>query len=83
MYMCLLYIYIYIYIYIYETQLNGKNTVEWILQNCSFKPLVWQRYIDDIFLLWQHEEEKLKEFLDILNAIILASNLLQNIHGTD
>ena len=41
---------------------------ERILQNCSFKPLVWWRYIDDIFLLWQHGEEKLKEFLDILNC---------------
>ena len=40
---------------------------ERILQSCSFKPLVWWRYIDDIFLLWQHEEEKLKETLDILN----------------
>ena len=40
---------------------------ERILQNCSFKPLVWWRYIDDIFLLWQYEEEKLKEFFDILN----------------
>ena len=40
---------------------------EWILQNCSFKPWVWWIYIDDIFLLWQHAEEKLKEFLDILN----------------
>ena len=41
---------------------------ERILQNFSFKPLVWWRYIDDIFLLWQHGEEKLKEFLDILNG---------------
>ena len=46
---------------------------ERILQNCSFKPLVWWRYIDDIFLLMQHREEKLKqggllrEFLDIFN----------------
>ena len=40
---------------------------ERILLNCSFKPLVWWRYIDNIFLLWQHGEEKLKEFLDILN----------------
>ena len=40
---------------------------ERILQNCSFKPLVRRRYIDDIFLLWQHGEEKLKEFLDIFN----------------
>ena len=28
---------------------------------------MWWRYIDHIFLLWQHGEEKLKEFLDILN----------------
>ena len=40
---------------------------ERILQNCSFKLLMWWRYIDEIFLLWQHGEEKLKEFLDILN----------------
>ena len=40
---------------------------ERILQNCSFKPLVWWRCIDDIFLLWQHGKEKLEEFLDILN----------------
>ena len=44
------------------------DLVERILQNYSFKPLVWWRYIDDIFLLWQHREEKLKEFLDILNC---------------
>ena len=43
------------------------NLEEQILQDCSFKPLVWRRYINDIFLLWQHVEEKLKEFLDILN----------------
>ena len=40
---------------------------ERILQDCSFKPIVWWKYIEDIFLLWQHEAEKLKEFLDILN----------------
>ena len=40
---------------------------ERILDECSFKPLVWWRYTDDIFLLRQHGEEKLKEFLDILN----------------
>ena len=40
---------------------------ERILQDCSFKPLVWWRYIDAIFLLWQHGEEKLKEFLNILH----------------
>ena len=43
------------------------NLEERILQDCRFKPLVWWRYSDDIFLLWQHGEEKLKEFVDILN----------------
>ena len=30
--------------------------------------LVWWRYIDDIFMLWQHGEEELKKFLDALNC---------------
>ena len=41
---------------------------ERIMQDCSFKPLVWWRYIEDTFLLRQHGEEKLKEFLDILSS---------------
>ena len=32
------------------------------------KPLVWWRYIDDIFMIWQHGEDKLKKFLKILNS---------------
>ena len=40
---------------------------EQILRDCSFKPLVCCRFIDKMFLLWKHREEKLKEFLDILN----------------
>ena len=30
---------------------------ERILQGCSFKPIVWWRYIDDMFLLRQHREK--------------------------
>ena len=30
---------------------------ERILQGCSFKPIVWWRYIDDMFLLRQHGEK--------------------------
>ena len=33
---------------------------EQVLQECSLKLLVWCRYINDIFLLLQHGEEKLK-----------------------
>ena len=39
-----------------------------ILNSFVEKPLVWWRYIDDIFMIWQHGEEKLKEFLKILNS---------------
>ena len=38
-----------------------------ILESSMYKPLVWWRYIDDIFLLWQHGEENLKRFLEHLN----------------
>ena len=39
-----------------------------ILNSFVEKPLVWWRYIDDIFMIWQHGEEKPKEFLKILNS---------------
>ena len=39
-----------------------------ILNSFVEKLLVWWRYIDDIFMVWQHGEEKLKEFLKILNS---------------
>ena len=39
-----------------------------LLENSLLKPSVWWRYIDDVFLLWEHGEESLKEFLTYLNA---------------
>ena len=41
--------------------------VEEILREVELKPYPWWRYIDDIFFIWEHEEEKLKEFIDVLN----------------
>ena len=38
------------------------------LESSQLKPLVWWRYIDDIFLIWQHGEDSLKEFLECLNC---------------
>ena len=29
----------------------------------NLKPFVWMRYIDDIFLIWTHGEQSLKDFL--------------------
>ena len=37
------------------------------LETQNFKPLVWMRYIDDIFFIWTHGEEKLKNFMNEFN----------------
>ena len=38
-----------------------------ILKNSKLKPMIWQRFIDDIFIIWTHGEDKLEEFLDYIN----------------
>ena len=38
-----------------------------ILSRCVKKPLVWVRYIDDIFFIWTHGKEALDEFLAFSN----------------
>ena len=37
------------------------------LKSQEFTPLLWYRYIDDIFFIWTHGEEKLELFLNDLN----------------
>ena len=37
------------------------------LKTQQHQPLVWFRYIDDIFFIWTHDQEKLEEFLDNFN----------------
>ena len=37
------------------------------LNSLAEKPVVWWRYID-IFMIWQHEGEKVVEFVKILNS---------------
>ena len=41
-------------------------------------PLVWYRYIDNIFMLWQHGEKELKKFLEILNSYHLTIKFTAN-----
>ena len=41
---------------------------EKILRDSDLKPLAWWRYIDDIFMLWQHGEKELEKFLQALNC---------------
>ena len=37
------------------------------LETQSKKPLIWLRYIDDIFFIWTHGEKELERFLKDLN----------------
>ena len=40
---------------------------EGILSEIELKPCLWWRYIDDIFFIWGHGDEKFNEFIDHLN----------------
>ena len=39
-----------------------------LLSKCSKKPLVWFRYIDDVFFIWTHSKEDLDDFLEFCNS---------------
>ena len=39
------------------------------------KPLVWFRYIDGVFFIWTHGQEKLDSFLEELIDVTLILNL--------
>lgn len=37
-------------------------------RKCYLKPCLYFRFLDDIFIIWNHGEENLKTYLDILNS---------------
>ena len=39
------------------------------LDGAELKPWLWWRYIDDIFMVWEHGEESLLEFITYLNNL--------------
>jgi len=43
------------------------NLEEKVLNRSKEKPLIYLRYIDDIFLIWTHGESSLKTFHSQLN----------------
>ena len=45
---------------------------EEILEKVDNKPNLWWRYIDDIFFIWKHGEEKLRNSGETLNEIHLT-----------
>ena len=40
---------------------------EKLFEKVDKKPYLWWRYIDDIFFMWEHVEEELTNFAEILN----------------
>ena len=42
---------------------------EKIIKESEYKPYLWWWYIDNIFFLWEHGENKLKLFLDKINEV--------------
>ena len=38
-----------------------------ILKNSKLKPMIWQRFIDDVFIIWTRGKDKLEEFLNYIN----------------
>ena len=52
------------YSILFMAELEGK-----ILEINDNKPYLWWRYIDDIFFIWEHGKEKLRDFVQTLNEI--------------
>ena len=42
---------------------------EKILEEVDNKPYLWWRYIDEILFIWEHGEDKLRNFVKTLNEI--------------
>ena len=37
------------------------------LESCDKTPLIWLRFLDDIFMVWNHSEQELHEFISKIN----------------
>ena len=51
------------------------NCKKYLLDNCTDKPFLYLRYIDDIFVIWQHGEDKLEQFHAYVNSLHPNINL--------
>ena len=38
-----------------------------IIERSSKKPLIWKRYIDDVFSLWNLNKEEITAFIELAN----------------
>ena len=40
-----------------------------LLTNYHLKPIIWKRFIDDIFMVWTHGPNKLESFITYINSL--------------
>lgn len=50
------------------------------MKKCSNKPFLYLRYLDDIFIIWQHGRQAFSEFLNIFNSHQPPIKFKANIH---
>ena len=51
------------------------NFERYLLDNCADKSFLYLRYIDDIFVIWHHGEDKLEQFHAYVNSMHPNTNL--------
>ena len=39
------------------------------IEQATYKPTCWYRYVDDTFVIWPHGQDKLQEFLHHINGL--------------
>ena len=44
-----------------------EHREEEAIQSAPFQPVVWTHYVDDTFIIWQHDKEELARFHQHLN----------------
>lgn len=50
----------------YANLLMGRPEQKFLQKN-HYRPFVWWKYIDDIFIIWTHGPDKLQTFIDFLS----------------
>ena len=53
-------------------QLSMGKLEKDFIEICEHKPTLWFRFLDDIFMIWDHSLEKLELFIEALNRFTPA-----------